>query len=406
MQIFSSLICFISSIFFSISTTNQYKNSIIIRNEENNIYKEVLTSDSDEEDYDIFHDALNEYKVNFKFYINVLSINVDDKSSIKLDNYNPNYIVPKFEDVMYKREVYFESSLNNDEMSKYETLKRNNQEFDKYVAMNLNKYTNLNPKTTYEHKDPLKVPVSALGIGSLLTSAGLGNAIISAFNACISTITTALSSTWIPIIGQTIAIGIIVGALIGLTTIIVLNWDKITTIFDDIVDYFLDRFSSITNLINNFFNNCLEKVKESFRVEQRKIGNQKITFTQCDWTDAKRILGLLAIMENEENLVLLMDSIKDGTFLFGETIMTYDFCVRYQTHDKGYSSYVFFESKARSLILYAGSGFTSEKPEINDCMLANYYYFYHFHNYDEFFNRYDTFPKNKTHSFFGLPIVG
>ena len=56
------------------------------------------------------------------------------------------------------------------------------------------------------------VTVATAGIITILTNAGLSETVISAFTACISTMTTGLSTSWIPFVGWALAVALITGA--------------------------------------------------------------------------------------------------------------------------------------------------------------------------------------------------
>lgn len=409
MKVHCSIICLFASIFISISTNSSFKNSKIIENDQNYVSEVFVNDDmvnSLNFPYQTLEEAIYGYQNVFSSYLKVLSINVDDKTSINLSNYDSSYIVPSYQDIMFNRQINFESSLNSEDLTNYELLKENNEDFDKYVAMNYNKYTDLDPKTTYSHNDiSPSSSVLSTGIGAILLKAGLGRTVITAFNASITTLKTALASLTVPFYGQVIASGIAIGALIAITSIIVLNWEQITTVFEEIKEYFKEEFNRLKTLIERFFSDCENKIRDSLKTSTELIGGTLFTFLTIKSTDVeshKRIMD-----ETDEDDILLMKSVNRESFEISFEKTNFAFCVSNKTHKDGYSSYTKKESKAKSLIIEAGTGYTSDEPEIDksthDGKLM-VLFMYHYHNYEminEKIDRSENETYKKTHSFFG-----
>ena len=110
--------------------------------------------------------------------------------------------------------------------------------------------------------------------------------------------------------------------------------------------------------------------------------------------------------------VLLIAGLNSSSFQIAlGTPVIEDFCITFKTHYLGYSSYTWGESKAKELILYAGTGYTSTAPELHlfnkakPTLKLPYFAFQHFHNFTSNGKRDERKPQVKCHSFFG-PLFG
>ena len=249
-----------------------------------NITQQIMLLENDaaknnEEDPEaILNKAIEDYKEEFDDYIDVTGLNVEAKESITLTNFNINYIAPDYSDVMYEYQSNLESSLTSSQLKTYDELRKNNYAFDKYVDLNQNKYVDLTTLPKYEHI--VTVAAVTMTLVGILSGAGLGEAAISAFTGAVSALSAALSTSWIPIVGWALAIGLAVGALIALTVIIVQHWEEICSVFEDIKAWFLEEFSVFSYLINSYFDDAKAKVEESTNVGTVSIGERTLKFEQ------------------------------------------------------------------------------------------------------------------------------
>ena len=257
-----------------------------------NITQQIMLLENDaaknnEEDPEaILNKAIEDYKEEFDDYIDVTGLNVEAKESITLTNFNINYIAPDYSDVMYEYQSNLESSLTSSQLKTYDELRKNNYAFDKYVALNQNKYVDLTTLPKYEHI--VTVAAVTMTLVGILSGAGLGEAAISAFTGAVSALSAALSTSWIPIVGWALAIGLAVGALIALTVIIVQHWEEICSVFEDIKAWFLEEFSVFSYLINSYFDDAKTKVEESTNVGTVSIGERTLKFEQVYANDIAR----------------------------------------------------------------------------------------------------------------------
>lgn len=214
-------------------------------------------SEGTEDPADILSRAIDDYKEEFDDYIDITALNVDAKELVNLPNFDIDYVAPTFGEVMNQYQTNLETSLSDAQIAKYENLRRLNYDFDKYVALNQNMYLDLGSLPKYEHVLPAAVVATSLA--GILSGAGLTQAAISAFTAAVGTLSTAVSTSWIPFIGWALAVALAVGALIALTVIIVQYWDEICSVIDDIKNWFLEQFSVFSELINSYFPMLFQK---------------------------------------------------------------------------------------------------------------------------------------------------
>lgn len=280
-----------------------------IKTETAQVIDHVLNQELGETDNpdEVFTRAINGYKNEFKDYLNVTALNVQDKETVSLPDFDINYVSPEFFDVMYSYQNKLEMSLTTVQKEKYESLRKQDYNFDRYVSLNNLKYSTLDPSLKYVHDImPINptVPITPMfptinsnvtsttraaavataGIVTILTNSGLGEVAISAFTACISTMTTGLSTSWIPFVGWALAVALVVGALIALTVIIVKNWDKIKTAIETIKSWFLEQFSKFSSFIESFFQDAVAQGKESTVAQRREIGGRTREFIDTEVT--------------------------------------------------------------------------------------------------------------------------
>lgn len=407
MNLFFTSLSIISSLFISLSNVNNVKNANLFRYNNNEI--KTLIEDNSNLLYsseEILALSYDSYINEFNDYIKVDSINVNDKSLINLKDYDSSYKVPSFSDVMYNRQFNFESSLNDENRIYYETFKEEDEDFDRYVNLNASKYTNLNPKLSYDHNVSTNKVSSLDELIMLLSSVGLNIEAITAFNASILTLSSAIKSFLIPLIGKTIAIGVATGALIAIVTIIVLYWEEITNIFQEIWDYFLNKFNSFKTIINLLFNDALKKVNTSYNSISAEIDGKEYIFSECKWNEQTRILNLVKKVQLDSEYIMLMTYISKIKFYFCTAFVNLEFCIKNRTHYYGYSSYTLLENVAKKLIISAGTGYTSDTPEIDSSFYdSKNLYYKHYHNCDDKGKRIETKPQVYSHSFFGNAYV-
>ncbi|MEG2269989.1 MAG: hypothetical protein RR909_01475 [Bacilli bacterium] len=431
-----------------IASSNEYEKV------EKNLLTEVkrAINVSNEEDINnpdfIFDNSINEYKKQFAEYINITGLNVSEKDEIELPNFNLSYIAPNYSDVMLGYQTKLENSLSTEDLVKYEELRHQDFNFDRYVALNCVKYENLTPTLKYSHNicpiqpiNPVTPLNPAINVGdvstravvagtsaivSILTMAGLGQTAITAFTACISTITAGLSTSWIPFIGWILAIAIVTGALIALVVIIVQNWEAICDAMEQIKSWFLEQFASFAALITSFFADAIAKGIESTIAGRDHIGNKELVW-KSKTVEKESAIALTESLRRDKKRIFLMKNVRkkvnpidNGMYVNYWTTDGYydeDFVTSFNLYDYGISTYTWYNDNARRLMLNGSTKIQYNPTEytimyhnflINDTALNGWN---HYHIYGVKLNS-ETNQKeyndlhgdllHKAHSFFGL----
>ena len=236
----------------------------------------TLSDEETEDPEEILYRAIENYKIEFDDYINITGLNVFDKEDINLPNFDPNYIAPTFGEVMYDYQEKLEKSLTEINLEKYERLRMDDFDFDRYVALNSHKYLDLKIRPKYIHPMPIEAVTATLVV--ILSNAGLTETAITAFTGAVSTLSSAISTSWIPFVGWALAVALAVGALIALAVIIVQYWDEICSVINDIKNWFLEQFSAFNALINEFFSDAIAQGKESTIAKRVNVGGKTLEF--------------------------------------------------------------------------------------------------------------------------------
>lgn len=81
----------------------------------------------------------------------ITASNIEDKEDVNLLDFDINYVVPTYAKVIYEYYINLESSLALTQLKNYDDLRKEDFVFDKYVALNQNKYLDLTASSKYEH---------------------------------------------------------------------------------------------------------------------------------------------------------------------------------------------------------------------------------------------------------------
>ena len=455
---FKNIITFLFSSILSVSfsfSENAFANQVENTKEKINItLKRALNTEEEINDPNvIFELAIEDYKSQFADYINITALNVIDKENVNLPNFDSCYVAPKYYDVMFEYQKNLESSLTYEQNLKYIELQKRDYNFDRYVTLNNIKYTNLEPDLKYSHinipvnpinpitpTNPIFPPdigimslddqqkiaaVATAGIVTILVNAGLGQSVITAFTASISTLTTAVSTSWIPFVGWALAVALTVGALIALTVIIVENWDVISSIIGDIKKWFCEQFNAFSNLMNAYFDDAIAQGEESTFAAREVIDGQQI-----EWKDSKMTrdvaISIATDLRRDGRNVLLMRNLTFPTeyemsWWVPTSYVTVDFVIKNRLcqFPYYYSTYTRYNNNAKRMLYesapsysnYGGYGYKNLVYHKFTKMINAIYGWDHYHigKYDPVKDITTTYSKKEpihnVHSFFGLTYI-
>lgn len=368
---------------------------------------DVHASTSDEEvTYEeVMYEALEEVKSNLSEYLEITCLNVTDKESINLSNYDPDYVAPTDEEL--SNEIYNDmiSELNSEGNETFMTLRYNNYDYDQFFTVVESNFIDLSLKPKYNDSPPimeisLDDPIEQLGV--LLTGVGLSTTAIYVLTCSAGVLGTTAPMAWcLPY-----SIPATVAALTTIVGVILINWEVICSVFTEMIDLFVECLEALEEVIVEFFDWVYSQVTVSSVAATAVIGTTTFEFTEVKTKD---LVGTIAIAETSRRTydVYLMQYVNVDSFqiAIGKPV-TEDFCVQNSTHAMGYSSYTWYQNVARRLIINAGSGYTTSVPELHlydaSTNSGPQFAFKHFHNCDSLGIRIEILPMHRSHSFFGL----
>lgn len=344
--------------------------------------KKASTSESDDS-AEVFTLGFNDYQDNFDKYLNVVGLNVDEKASINAEGYDPNYVAPSYADIIFDYQTNMEASLTDDQLTRYTDFQKQNYDFDRYIVLNETKYENLYAPPRYEHKIMNAIGDSAAldQLRSLLLDGGMVINAVTAFIASVKGLITAVETALIPFFGKILCAMLATGALIAITSLVVIYWDQVCAMLEAIQSWFEEQFAAIKDLITSFFSNVSSTADKSTVAGTAVIGDKTLEFKQVYSNDVATQVELVK-KARWTNDIYLMQYVGKNSFQVCMEPVDFDFCVVAGTHKTGFSSYTWYQNKARQLILQAGNKCTTPKPEIDgyDANFPGKISFKHFHN--------------------------
>jgi len=385
------------------------------------------TSIDTKEPSEVFSIALEGYKEEFPNYINITGLNVSLKEEINLPGFDINYIPPTFADVMYKYQKNLESNLSDTQLNNYELLRQRDYDFDVYVTLNENRYVNPKLPPKYSHGPTINtLAVVTTSLVAILSGAGLTEAAISAFTGAVSSISAAVSTSWIPVIGWVLAVSLVVGALIAITVIIVQYWEEICSVIDQIKAWFLEQFQQFADLINYYFADAVAQGEESTVAERQVINGRELVWRDAHMTkDA--VIAIATELRRDKNKVILM---KNQTFprqnemswWIPDGYVDEEFVVQNRLYEAPYyfSTYTWYNSTAKRMLhdgapnysSYGGYGYKNLIYHTFTGMKRAIYGWNHYHmgKYNPLTDKVDTYDEKEdfihnVHCFFGLTYI-
>ena len=382
----------------------------IVENFNKTIKKANNTQDElSEEDLEMFTSAFENVKINLSEYLDITGLNVENKESITLPNYNINYIAPTYTEAYSDIHSDMISSFDTESLESYEEFRMADYDVDKFATVAENNFINTSISPKYAHPTYVKPAYNPNSIQNrmtaLLTSIGLAATAIYVLIGCSETLVATAPIAWC----YPVSVPVTTTALLGIVTVILLNWGIICQVFDALIDLFIECISRLASLIEDFFAWVSEQVKSWSVAGSRTIGDKTFEFTEIKTMD---VAGTIAIINKcrRSSDVYLMQYVGSESFQIALTMpVTEDFCVKNKTHNLGISSYTWYQNTARRLILNAGTGYTTTAPELHlyndgddDGRKSPHFAMKHFHNYDMYGVRVESSPQHWCHSFFGM----
>lgn len=244
----------------------------------------------------------------------------------------------------------------------------------------------------------VKLAAGVAALGACLAGAGLSGASIAAIKGAFSAMLTALKLWFTPTV---IKAAIAVAAILVITVVIIVNWDKVEAIFNAIVDFFVQAAGKIASFVKNAMTTIYNKAIESTIAVYNRIDGIKVGFRNATMAYLKHLKNRM----NGDEYLLVYPLISEGTPLL-LSLKTYTKSQIINKYHQGYSSYTPSASSAKSAITAAYPTlyiFSENHADKGGIQLAHYHA-----SYDAAHKKrveYKLFGKTvHVHSFYGLPL--
>ena len=138
----------------SVILQNENEQNYLLLKNSNRLVKEAESYEEEEGEIDneVLAEALEQFKVEIRNYIDITGLNVENKELINLPDFNPNYVPPTFGEVAYNVKVDMEARFDVVEYQQYQEIIRKSSAVDKFVSLAEVKYENLSPALNYAKK--------------------------------------------------------------------------------------------------------------------------------------------------------------------------------------------------------------------------------------------------------------
>lgn len=317
-----------------------------------------LISSNFNKETDLIDDSLCESFNKIDEYIDVgffSNLSLYDKESLKTSSINSNDIEciqkTKLEESI--KDIYLKLTI--EEINILKELS-----YEDYEIKNM---LDLIDSNFDESKFDLTSPASSseIVLNSLLLSSGLTKTVVIVMQGAYKTLTTTVKAFFIP---NVLKIAIISASILTLTSIIIINWNKIKPIFNNIVNIFLNSAkklkSSVSKVFNGIYNMALNNTYyKTFDdvLNKNDEFNKKLKNSGKNINDINSLLkeflniGNLTTFYNSNNKVLCIG--RDIKFSYGN----YDYVYGYQNYAKKYNFWAFWNNNYDGFVNIFGQSF-------------------------------------------------
>lgn len=369
----------------------------------------ISEDDISEEDLRMFESAFESAKLSLSDYLDITGLNVENKDSISLPNFDEDYVVPTYTETYSSVHLDMVNSLDSESLETYEGFRKSNYNVDSFATIAENYFVDTSISPKYAHPTYVKPAYNPNSVpnrmNSLLTSVGLAATAIYVLVGCAETLISTAPIAWC----YPVSVPVTTVALLGIVVVVLLNWNIICEVFEALINLFVECISRLASLIEEFFVWVSKQIAVSSVAGTRTVGDKTFEFTEVKTNDVAGTITIINKCRRSAN-VYLMQYVGSKSFQIAlGTPVTESFCVKNKTHNLGLSSYTWYQNTARRLILNAGTGYTTTAPELHlydessdEGKKSPHFAMKHFHNYDVYGNRVETSPQHWCHSFFGM----
>lgn len=262
------LICFISIICIAISLPSK-----------ENEYAEDIE--------EIMEYALEESDLRLEQYLDIEGLNLNVENPITYTNGKLSMInnvsneTSQYEDVTMKEAILdIYDDMSDEEKEILKEMATEDKEISNLVELLENKFEDDIIQENAEcgklsNNKVSKLSAGLAALGSCLAGVGLNSTAIAAIKGAFSAMLTALKLWFTPTV---VKAAIAVAAILVITVVIVVNWDKVEGIFDAIVDFFVESAGKIAAFVKNAMTTIYNKAIESTIVLYKWVDGIKVGF--------------------------------------------------------------------------------------------------------------------------------
>lgn len=320
-RLLSFILCVVLAVGACIGTTSCSNKSL--HNDTEVTQQEVIDQ--------IVESALDEFEVRIDDYIDVsyfvgLADSVGSNSSnhgklLTTSQLSPDNDEMSLEAIQYDAltssiENIF-SDLDDDEYDAISTLAEEDDEIADLLRMVESDfdgfgYQDENSEITACSSKVVTLSTAVAAIGSLLLAQGLNTASVVTIKGSFSTVLAAIKAIFIP---TWVKVALVSAAVIAITVVVVVNWNKIKPVFNDIVNIFANNAKSLASTVRSVFNRIRSNALSSaIEAAQAKVFTNEIIFEMSKYGLTKVIIS--SLIKEFTNLDLNSDN-DDKTVYLG-----------------------------------------------------------------------------------------
>lgn len=259
--------------------------------------------------------ALEESDLKLDEYLSIEGLNATSKELVSFTDGKMNLSAVENADELeqYSNTTMKEAILNiyddmsEDEVAVLKDLANEDEDVSNLVALLENGFEDdvLDTETEAEcsslsNGKVVKLSAGVAALGACLAGAGLSGASIAAIKGAFSAMLAALKLWFTPTV---IKAAIAVAAILVITVVIIVNWDKVEAIFNAIVDFFVQAAGKIASFVQKAMTTIYNKAIDSTIVCYKWIDGLKVGFRYLTQALASKLMNELS----REKYLLVLD---------------------------------------------------------------------------------------------------
>lgn len=156
------------------------------------------------------------------------------------------------------------SELTTEEYEVFETLAEDDEDIREMLTMVENGFEEYDESSQVSYEvatsNVVKLSAAVMTIGSILSGQQVCQAAIIAIKGAFNSMVATLKAFFVP---TSVKAVIVTAAILVLTTVVIVNWNKIKPVFNQIVNVFVDNAKKLATTVRNVFNTIYQSAKKS-----------------------------------------------------------------------------------------------------------------------------------------------